>query len=279
MNETLRVDAELGPALASAGIASAGDLLGLGLAPDQTSAGHVVRLEVAGTSGRFYFKGYRYPTARKRRGLLGRGTLFGQAPELREFEALRWLRDHGVPAVRPIAAAATTKGGQLTAQALLTEWIPNAPDLAHRMARPDDPVCASPSVRVRIAAALGTALARMHLHAFVHADCHARNVLVRIRNDEPRIWFLDCRRGGVRRALRARRGALHDLACLRVDLRPAEGAVFTGPEWSQLLMSYLGAAGGVAGLDEQILPMVELERARQARRAARRARRIAERDA
>ncbi|MDJ0973359.1 MAG: lipopolysaccharide kinase InaA family protein [Planctomycetota bacterium] len=273
MNPTLLVAEDLEDALAAAGVTSAKALLDLGLGPDETSVRKALRLKVKGTSGRFYFKGYRYPTGRKRRKLLGRGTLFGRAPELREFEALRWLRGHDLPAVRPVAACALHDRRQLMAQALLTEWVKDAPDLAARLATQDDPVRTSSDVRLKIAAALGSALARMHLHDFVHADCHARNVIVRLEDDEPRIWLLDCRRGRVVRPVRARRGALYDLACLRVDLRPAVEPVFTGPEWTHLLMSYLGTEVGAAELDARVQPLADQERARQERRAARRERR------
>ncbi len=273
MSETLLIAEGLETELRAAGVTSAQALIELGLARDQTSARGPLALAVAGTTGRFFFKGYRYSGWRKARGLLGRGTVFGVAPELQEFRALAWLRAHDIPAVRPIAAAARIRGGRLAAQALLTELVADAADVAARLAAPEDPLTASRELRYALAGALGAALARMHLHGFVHRDCHARNVLMRIEDDVPRIWFLDCRRGGVRRAARARHGALHDLACLRLDLRSEAGAVFGAPEWTHLLMTYLGSEAGTAELDSRIQRVAAKEARRQARRAARRAKR------
>ena len=71
------------------------------------------------------------------------------------------------------------------------------------------------TVRRRTLAAIGTHLAHMHGEEFVHSDCHARNILVRLDDDEPHVVFLDCRRGGTPTP---RRTLLVDLATLDGDL-------------------------------------------------------------
>lgn len=196
MGIRLLLDKALAPALASAGLASAGALLALGGPPDATSLVTVVDLPVDGTVGRFHLKRYRYGGWATAKGLLGRGSLFGTAPEVAEFKALAFLREHGVPAVRPVAAASLSERGRLVAHALLTEHVPGSIDLDRRLSTPGDPVRDDPAVRRRVAELLGRHVHRMHVEGFVHRDLFARNVLVRVDDDGPSIWFCDCRRGG-----------------------------------------------------------------------------------
>ena len=196
MGTRLVFDKKLAPALAAAGLRSAGALLALGGDPDATSLVTTVDLALEGTSGRFHLKRYRYPTWAKSKGLLGRGTLFGTAPEVLEFKNLEFLREKGVPAVRPIAAVAVTSGIRLVAHALLTEHQAGAIDLATRLSTPGDPVRDDRRVRRRTAELIGRHVHRMHSEAFCHRDLFARNVLVRVEDDEVNVWFCDCRRGG-----------------------------------------------------------------------------------
>lgn len=268
MSLTLLTAPELTMSLAAAGVGSAEALLQLWPSEHASSVRAELHLDVEGTCGRFYLKSYRYPGWRKARGLIGRGTLFGTPPEIAEFRALTWLRAHGVPAVRPVAAAARTGGLRLHAHALLTEYVPDAPDLAQRMADADDPIVHYSELRSAVAEELGGHLAHMHRQGFVHRDCHARNILMRVESPRPRLWFLDCRRAGRTKAPRAQ---LHDLACLRLDLRPAEGARFTAGEWAYLLRAYLGSDQGTVALDARVAELAQAERRRRDARVARRA--------
>jgi len=112
MGVRLLLDKMLAPALAAAGIASAPALLRLGGNPEATSSVAVVDVPVDGTTGRFHVKRYRYASWAESKGLLGRGTLWGTAPEVREFKNLAFLREKGIPGVRPVAAASITKSGR-----------------------------------------------------------------------------------------------------------------------------------------------------------------------
>lgn len=196
MGTRLVLDKNLAPALAAAGIRSAEAILSLGGDKDATSLVTIVDLPVEGTCGRFHLKRYRYPSFSKAKGLLGRGTLYGTAPEVQEFKNLEFLREKGVPAVRPIAATSVTEGLRLVAHALLTEHIEGAIDLATRLSTPGDPVRDDPVVRRRTAELLGRHVHRMHSEAFCHRDLFARNVLVRVEEGEVNLWFCDCRSGG-----------------------------------------------------------------------------------
>jgi hypothetical protein len=211
----LLLDKLLAPALAAAGITSAAALWRVGPDPAATSVVAVVDLDVDGTVGRFHLKRYRYAGWATAKGLLGRGTLWGKAPQVREFENLVFLREKQVPAVRPVAAAAETRRGLLVAPALLTEPVPGAIDLEARLATPGDPVRDDPRVRRRTAELLGRHLHRMHQEGFVHRDLFARNVLVVVDEGEPSVLLCDCRRGGPP-SMRAK--SMDDLAALDLGL-------------------------------------------------------------
>jgi hypothetical protein len=216
MGDRLLLDRALAPALHAAGLTSTTALLALGGAPDARSLVTTVELPVEGTVGRFHLKRYAYAGWSTAKGLLGRGTLWGTAPEVNEFRVLTWMRENQVPAVRPVAAAARTQRGRLVAHALLTEHVPDAVDLERRLKDPADPLRLERGLRRRVAELIGRCLQRMHSFGYVHRDVHARNILVRFEEESPRIWFLDCRRGG---PPSWRSGAWHDLAMLDADWR------------------------------------------------------------
>ena len=199
-----------------------------------------VQLEVAGVPTRFHLKRYAYATWRESLGLLGRGTFWGTAPELAEFEALRTLQRHGVSAVRPAAACAITRAGRLVGHALLTHGAPEeAVDLETRLRSPGDPLLGARAPRRALCRALGELLRRMHAIPFAHRDLRARNILVAAGPDgRPRLWLLDCRRGGPG----ARDDLVRDLASLDRDLA---GRVPRGDRRAAL-RAYLGAPGGDA---------------------------------
>jgi hypothetical protein len=216
MGDRLRMDTALAPALHAAGVGSAGALLALGGDPDARHVVRVVPLAVEGTVGSFHLKRYAYEGWSRSKGLLGRGTLWGSAPCLNEFRRLAELREHHVPAVRPVAAASRTSGGRLVAHALLTEHVPGTRDLEQRLLDPADPVRTDRRVRRRVAELIGRTIHRMHAFGLVHRDLYARNVLVRVDEDGPRIWLCDCRRAG---PPSWRSGPWLDLATLDADWR------------------------------------------------------------
>ena len=221
MGDTVLLDPALAEALAAAGLDTVDGLLALGGDALPASVVAPVTAPVAGTAGRFHLKRYVYETWGRSWGLLGRGTGWGEAPELREFRVLAGLREHGIPAARPVIAAARRRGPRLAFQALLTEHVPAAIDLSTRLGRDGDPVRREPEIRRRVLASIAEHLARMHAAGLVHAHVHARNVLVGLPGVEGPsagdigVVFLDCRRGG---APARGRQPLLDLATLDGDL-------------------------------------------------------------
>lgn len=188
-------------------------------------------------AARFHLKRYRYATWRESLGLIGRGTFWGTPPEIREFRALRALRGAGIPAVAPAAAAAITRFGRLVAHGLLTHAAPaDARSLEARLRDPADPLLREAPIRRALCRALGDILRRMHALPFAHRDLRARNVLVAPgAGGIPRLWLLDCRRGGPG----GFRDAVADLASLDRDLL---GRVSRGDRMAAL-RAYLGPDG------------------------------------
>lgn len=219
--QRLLMDPDLAGALRALGVRSARDLMRLGPEPTDQSVRARIELSVPGSIGIFHLKRYVYRGWRESRHLLGRGTLFGTAPELREYAALQWLRAHGLGAVRPVAAAALSRAGRLQGHVLLTEHVPDALDLAACLADPHSRLRRDKARLQQVLEALGRSLRAMHLLGFTHRDCHLRNVLVRSSHPgPPALWWLDCRRGGVGGW---RRGPEYDLALMRADLAAAVG--------------------------------------------------------
>ena len=214
MADLLLLDPELEDALRRAGLADAEALFRLGGSHAETSVVCEVGLDVPGTSGRFHLKRYHYPGWKKAQGLLGRGTLWGRAPEVQEYHALAWLRAHHIPAARPIAAASRQRAGRLETHALLTEHVPGTRDLSQRLRDPEERLTTDRDARQDVFDRLARLLRRMHDLGFVHRDCHARNVLIDADGDVPRLFLIDCRRGGL---ASRRHGPLMDLATLDLD--------------------------------------------------------------
>ncbi|MDA1195185.1 MAG: hypothetical protein O2894_08360, partial [Planctomycetota bacterium] len=99
MQDVLLFDPELEPWLRAAGVVAPADLLALGDPLEPRRFVGFVTLPGPDGPRAFHVKRYRYEGWRASRGLLGRGTLWGMPPELREFAALRALRAGGIGAV------------------------------------------------------------------------------------------------------------------------------------------------------------------------------------
>lgn len=216
MGDRLLLDVGLAPQLHAAGVRSVDALLALGGDPSVAGVVREVELPVEGTVGRFHLKRYVYAGWGASKALLGRGTLWGSAPCVNEYRMLLALRENQVPAVRPVAAASRTRRGRLVAHAVLTEHVGDALDLQQRLKDPSDPLRTDRALRRRTAELVGRCLNRLHTFGSVHRDVYARNILLRVEEQGPKIWFLDCRRGG---APSWRSGPWHDLASLDADLK------------------------------------------------------------
>lgn len=129
-------------------------------------------------------------------------------PRAREFENLRWLREHGFRAPEPLAAAWLSRGGTACFQLLVTRAVDGV--------RAGDDVLAhgTHAERRALLACVAEEAARLHALDCVHRDLFPRNVLT----DGAHVWFLDAWKSGPPRPGRA---AAYDLATFLVR----------APEW------------------------------------------------
>ena len=128
----------------------------------------------------FYVKRYWYPTWRHRLRSMLRGTFLGAHRGLAEFRALTHMRNMGIAAVRPIACGCRRVGHFVNACFLITEEVPDAPNLttfAQQITR--GTVRLDQPERAALAGQLATQLADMHALGFAHGRLFWRNVLVR----------------------------------------------------------------------------------------------------
>lgn len=104
---------------------------------------------------------------------LGRRTAPWQASRpTREFDALAWLGEHGLPAAEPLAVYEWRRFGFLQKALLVTRAFPGEP--ADRVLPALDPVG-----RREAAAAIGRFVARLHELGFRDGNLDLRNLLLR----------------------------------------------------------------------------------------------------
>lgn len=182
-----------------------------------------------------------------------RGVFLRQdAPRLREFDNLGWLRAHGFGAPRALAAGVLLRAGMPWFQFLFTEEVPDTRLL-------EDELDARPEQRAAVVQRLGHDVGRMHASGFVHRDLFPRNLLV---SDGPKLHFLDAWRGGPRRGLR---GPAYDLGCFML-----RGAEILGDDEMRLLFEAYGAGRAAAGRPVRLDAIVKAAGRHQRRLAARR---------
>jgi hypothetical protein len=128
----------------------------------------------------FYVKRYWYPTWRHRLRTMLRGTFLGVHRGLAEYRSLTLMRHMGIASVRPVACGCRRLGHFVTACFLITEEVPDAPNLttfAQQVQR--GAVQLDRRERIALAERLATQLAEMHAQGFAHGRLFWRNVLVR----------------------------------------------------------------------------------------------------
>ncbi len=203
-----------------------------------------------GTPG-FYLKRYFFHNWVKRlRGTL-RGTFFGMHRGQAEYRTLNALRALGIPAVRPVAYGGRRVVHFLSACFLITEEVPEAPNLtAFALDVVAGRQSLAPDQRRALLDALAEQLAALHTAGCAHGNLFWRNLLVRHGPDgRPEFFFLDAQPLRSWRRL-GRNGYwwLRDLAQVTVSALPFT----TRTERLRFMHHYLGAGPLTPQLKDQL---------------------------
>ncbi|MFI4970359.1 MAG: 3-deoxy-D-manno-octulosonic acid kinase [Lysobacterales bacterium] len=145
----------------------------------------------------------------------------------REFRLLAQLIGLGLPVPAPIAARYVRDGLRYHAD-LLTRRIDGARTVAERLA--------AGTLDVRLARAVGGAIARFHAAGVWHADLNAHNILA---DADGTVWLIDFDRSRVRKpALAWQQGNLARLRRSLDKLGATRRADFDAQFWHPLLAAY-----------------------------------------
>ncbi|RIK69308.1 MAG: hypothetical protein DCC65_00770 [Planctomycetota bacterium] len=229
MSILLRIlEPEMKAPLAAAGLIRYADFVGCagGEVVHQSGTTCTRRLTVRTASGDdvLYLKAYRYD---------GKAVPFRltSSKPLREARNYRLLREQcGIDVPDVVALGSRRRGPLMTDGFVVTRAVPDCQPLdAFAAGRPNlrldglrDKLCRDVMERT------AEAVARMHTARVYHIDLQWRNMLVSLTNpEEPRVYLLDCARGGRRRhPWRCEHGRLRDLSSLykeaRVRLSPRQ---------------------------------------------------------
>lgn len=219
-------------ALPAFGLRSPRELFGVEGDPSgRLSSGETVaawRLEPAGGGEAVVYKRYFYS-----------GLRYAFRPSRAAVECANYLAWHrlGIPGPEPLAAGELRTAGLLRAAVVVTRFIPGCSTLAGCAQSPEFRAAARRGDILRQAAAIA---GRAHAAGFFHRDLKLRNILVQNPSGatEPRVFWIDCPRGGFHRLDRGRL-AVADLAGMAKLLFPA----VTPDEWRRFLADYAAAAG------------------------------------
>jgi hypothetical protein len=133
--------------------------------------------ELRDPSGAFYVKVYEYHTWRSRlRDLARRTAPWSRSRAAAEFDALTWMRQHGLPAPEPLLAAEQRRLGFLVRAVLVTTAFPGEPVDAwlERL---------QPVEQTALVRAVGALVGRLHELGFRDRNLDLRNLLARRRPD------------------------------------------------------------------------------------------------
>ena len=141
----------------------------------------------------FYVKRYFYPTWRSRLRGFFRGTFLGVHRAKAEARTLNTMRNLGIPAVRPIAWGWRRIGHFIAACFIITEAVPDAPNLTtYAQSVAAGEITLTPARRRAMVGRLAQVIADMHTAGFAHGRLFWRNVLIDWSpTGEPEFTLLD----------------------------------------------------------------------------------------
>jgi len=139
---------------------------------------------------------------------------FGRSRVQAEWENLLFFQELGIPTAPLVAYGKTTALGIYRRGALVTAEVPNTKDLAS-LHDENHPLIRRRRWLSAVSRLLADYTSRLHRHRFGHLDLKWRNILATL-TEEPRLYFIDCPSGQIRRGPMANRWFVKDLACLDV---------------------------------------------------------------
>lgn len=132
---------------------------------------------VTSLSTTYYVKTYDFPRASDRwRGALRNTGPWTRSRAAREYDALAWMQQHGVPSAVPVGVVEVRRLGFVRRAILVTEAFAGGPADALLPALP-------PRDRETLGAAIGARVAQLHHLGFRDRNLDLRNLLAR-RNDD-----------------------------------------------------------------------------------------------
>jgi tRNA A-37 threonylcarbamoyl transferase component Bud32 len=237
--ESLHIDARARDWLSELGLTSSGAILKYFVLPEPPLR-HTVTVTPRSMDGRsVYCKLYEYRAPSWRFWLR-------RSKARCEFENYAAFEQIGIPTARRVACGEVRDGiGRLCRAFVITEAIPRAwtlPDFVEEYC-PKRDTTDSRQLRDELCRQLAVLVQRIHDAGFYHHDLVWRNILVTwAPPDSPKIWWIDCPRGGFSRQHRRQ---IKDLASL--DKMAAKHCTRTER------MLFLKTYGGGRELAEEIL--------------------------
>jgi tRNA A-37 threonylcarbamoyl transferase component Bud32 len=168
-----------------------------------SSINRVIRVQVAGHV--FYLKTYSAGGKKLKR-------WFGRSRVRAEWENLLFFDRLGIPVPPVVAYGQQTCCGMFQKGAIITAEVPHTRDL-YGLHRENDPLLADRRWVACVSQQVASHTRRLHWERFGHVDLKWRNILV-TTTEPPRVFFIDCPAGRIRRGPTARRWFAKDLACL-----------------------------------------------------------------
>ena len=129
-----------------------------------------------------------------------------------EWENLLFFQSLGIPIAPLVAYGQTTRCGFFRKGALVTAEVPDTNDLAC-LHDQDHPLLEDPRWLRSVSRQVAAYTRRLHRKRFGHLDLKWRNILV-TPGTAPKVFFIDCPGGRIRRGPLAERWFVKDLACL-----------------------------------------------------------------
>ena len=137
---------------------------------------------------------------------------FGRSRIRAEWESLIAFANLGVAIPQIVGFGQRTELGQFKYGAMITEEIADSIDLATLMETHPE-ILQDKQWRLSVMNQIADYTGKIHNAGYVHGNLNWRNILVTL-NGEPRIYFIDCPAGGLRRGKALHKQKLNDFSVI-----------------------------------------------------------------